>query len=159
FGGAGYIADYPIERISRDTRINRIFEGTNEINRLLVPGTLLKRALKGTIGLMATVPTIHAELADPSKIDRTISEGPLGAQQKKADLAKRAVLYAIAKGAERYLQRISEKQELLGVLADGMILVYAMDSAVTRALQIVAERGAAAAQIPIAMTQLFVAQA
>src|SRR5262249_15719288 len=159
FGGSGYIADYPIERISRDARINRIFEGTNEINRLLVPGTALKRALQGRLGLMGLAAEIRAELADPARIDRAIAAGPLGPAQKKCDLAKRAVGYAIAKGVERYAAQISEKQELLGVLADGIILVYAMDSAIPRAGQILAQQGERAAQIPIAVTQLFVAQA
>ncbi len=159
FGGAGYITDYPIERVSRDARINRIFEGTNEINRMLVPGTLLKRALKGRLGLLAFAAEVRAEVADPARIDRRIPDGPLGAQRAKCDLAKRAVGYVIARGAEKYQAQISEKQELLGALADCLILVYAMDSAITRALQLVAASGEAAALIPTAMTQLFVAQA
>src|SRR5260370_17767374 len=78
FGGAGYITDYPIERISRDARINRIFEGTNEINRLLVPTTLFKRALQGRLGLMELVEVVQAEIADPTKIDRRVPERPFG---------------------------------------------------------------------------------
>src|SRR6186713_1929105 len=118
FGGAGYIADYPIERLSRDASINRIFEGTNEINRLLVPGTLLKRALKGRLALMPLAAEVRAEIADPSRIDRTVAEGPLGPANTKCDRAKRATTFAIARGAEKYLEQISEKQELLGGLAD-----------------------------------------
>jgi alkylation response protein AidB-like acyl-CoA dehydrogenase len=158
FGGAGYITDYPIERVSRDARINRIFEGTNEINRLLVPGTLLKRALQGRLGLMGFVAQVQQELADPSKIDRKIPAGPLGLERQKCDFAKRAVAYAASIGVQKYLQQISEKQELLGVLADCLISIFAMDSVITRTQQLVASKGEAQSQVPIWMTQLFVAQ-
>lgn len=159
FGGAGYITDYPIERVSRDARINRIFEGTNEINRLLVPGTILKRTMQGRLGLMGLVGTVQKELADPSKIDRNIPEGPLGLERKKCDYAKRAVAFAASLGVQKYMQKISDKQELLGVLADCMIDIYAMDSAICRTLQLVESQGEAKSAIPIAMTQLYTASA
>jgi alkylation response protein AidB-like acyl-CoA dehydrogenase len=159
FGGAGYITDYPIERVSRDARINRIFEGTNEINRLLVPGTLFKRALQGRLPLMQLVAEVQAELAEPNKIDWTLARGPLALERQKCDFAKRAVTYAASLAVQKYLQVISDKQELLGVLADALILLYAMDSAITRTLQIVAAKGEEKSQVPLWMTQLFVAGA
>ncbi len=159
FGGAGYVADYPIERVSRDARINRIFEGTNEINRLLVPGTLLKRAMQGRLGLLGLVGQVQAELADPTKIDRTLPAGPLGAERQKCDFAKRAVAYAASLAVQKYMQTLSDKQELLGVLADGLIEIFAMDSAITRTLQLVQMNGEAKSQVPMWMTQLYVAQA
>jgi hypothetical protein len=158
FGGAGYITDYPIERVSRDSRINRIFEGTNEINRLLVPGTLLKRALQGRLGLMGLVGQVQQELADPTKIDQSVPEGPLGLERKRVDFTKRAVAYAASIGVQKYMQGISEKQELLGVLADCLIWIYAMDSAVTRTRQLIESQGEERSQIPMMMTQLIVAQ-
>jgi alkylation response protein AidB-like acyl-CoA dehydrogenase len=158
FGGAGYITDYPIERVSRDARINRIFEGTNEINRLLVPGTLLKRAMQGRVGLMGLVGKIQQELADPSTINRTVPPGPLGLEMQKCDFAKRAVAYAASIGVQKYMQKISDKQELLGVLADCLIWIFAMDSAITRTLQLVKSVGPDKGQVALWMTQLFVAQ-
>ena len=159
FGGAGYIEDYPIERVSRDARINRIFEGTNEINRLLVPGTLLKRAMQGRLALMGFIGQVHLELADPTKIDRKIPDGPLGLERHKCDFAKRATAYTASLGVQKYMQGITEKQELLGVLADCLIQIFAMDSAVTRALQLVRDKGEEASRVPILMTQLYVAKA
>jgi alkylation response protein AidB-like acyl-CoA dehydrogenase len=159
FGGAGYIEDYPIERASRDARINRIFEGTNEINRLLVPGTLLKRALQGKLALMQMVSDVQGELADPIKIDRREPEGTLGRERKKCDYAKRAIVYVASLGVQKYMQQISDKQELLGGLADCMILTFGMDSAITRTLQMIKSQGEDKARIPLAMTQLFVAKA
>ena len=144
FGGAGYIEDYPIERVSRDARINRIFEGTNEINRLLVPGTMLKRAMKGRLPLMALVGrgAAGAGRSDQDR-PRACPTGRWGASSKKCDFAKRAIAYGASLGVQKYMQEISEKQELLGVLADCLILTFGMDSAIARTLQLIAAKGEA----------------
>ena len=101
---------------------------------------------------------MQQELADPSKIDRRVPDGPLGLERQKCDFAKRAVAYAASLGVQKYMQKISDKQELLGVLADCLIQIFAMDSAITRTLQLIRSRGEDASRIAICMTQLFVAK-
>src|SRR5262249_4608860 len=140
-------------------RINRIFEGTNEINRLLVPGTVLKRALGGRLPLLAMVSEVQQELADPINIDRRIPDELLGRERKKVDFAKRAIVYGASLGVQKYMQKSYEKQELLGVPADCMILTFGMDSALSRTLQLMASQGEEKTHIPIYMTQLFIAKA
>jgi len=120
---------------------------------------VLKRTMQGRLALMTLVGEVQGELQDPNKIDRNVPSGPLGSERQKCDFAKRAVAYAASLGVQKYMQKISDKQELLGVLADCMIAIYAMDSAISRTLQIVASRGEEQAAIPIAMTQLYVAKA
>jgi len=124
-----------------------------------VPGTMLKRAMMGRLPLMAFVGQVQQELADPIKIDRRVPDGPLGREKKKCDFAKRAIAYGASLGVQKYMQAISEKQELLGVLADCIILTFGMDSAIVRTQQIIAAKGEAASQVPLYMTQLFVAKA
>ena len=121
-------------------------------------GRMLKRAMQGRLPLMALVGQVQQELADPIKIDRRVPDGPLGRERKKCDFAKRAIAYGASLGVQKYMQAISEKQELLGVLADCLILIFAMDSAITRTLQLIAAKGEATSQVPLCMTQLFVRQ-
>jgi butyryl-CoA dehydrogenase len=105
------------------------------------------------------VAELQAELGDPTKIDWTLAKGPLGLERQKCDFAKRAVTYAASLAVQKYMQVISDKQELLGVLADALIRIYAMDSAVTRAMQLVEANGAEKSQVPVWMAQLYVAGA
>jgi alkylation response protein AidB-like acyl-CoA dehydrogenase len=108
---------------------------------------------------MGLVATVQKEMASPETIDRTVPAGPLGIERQKCDFAKRAVAYGASLGVQKYMQKISEKQELLGVLADCLIQIFAMDSAITRTLQLVQSKGEEASRIPLHMTQLFVAKA
>lgn len=154
-GGNGYVEDYPVERILRDARINRIFEGTNEINRLIIPATILKRALKGRLPLMQFTQEVLSELASPETLPRR-QPGPLGEEIWATELAKRAAVFAASSAAQRYMQDLQEKQVLLGNLADMFIAVYAMDSAVLRAHQALQAQGAEKARIHVALAKLFV---
>jgi alkylation response protein AidB-like acyl-CoA dehydrogenase len=130
-GGNGFVTDYPIERAYRDNRVNRIFEGTNEINRLLIPGMIFKRAMKGEMPLMEAVLRLEEELADPRHFPAPV--GRLAAERRGAEMAKRQFLFA-AKWAATLGPALEQRQEVLAALADCAIEVYAMDSMLGRTL-------------------------
>ncbi len=157
-GGYGYISEYAVERAYRDCRVNRIFEGTNEINRMLVPGTVLKRGMKGRFDLMGPLQRIAAEAKDPSQLPRPGS-GPLALEAHLVDLLKRGVLYAANHAVMRHMADLQKQQMVLMAMADMMIEAYACDSAVARARQIAAEKGEAKARIPTLLAGLYLAGA
>jgi alkylation response protein AidB-like acyl-CoA dehydrogenase len=134
-GGYGFIEEFSPERLLRDSRINRIFEGTNEINRLIVPATILKRALKGQVPLLERAGFIRTSLA-AGEAPRP-GEGEFGVVSQVAEFCKWIAIYVLAVAAETYHVNIAEEQEILGELSDIVSHVYALDSAVTRVRQIV----------------------
>ncbi|GLV47089.1 acyl-CoA dehydrogenase [Thermus sp. LT1-2-5] len=144
-GGYGYSQEYPIERAYRDARINRIFEGTNEINRLLIPGMLLRRALKGQLPLFQAAMQLQKELLEP-----TFEEPEDLALHQVTNLKKLALMVA-GLAAQKYGQKVEEEQEVLGAAADILIDAYAAESALLRARR----RGG----IAEAMAALYLAQA
>jgi alkylation response protein AidB-like acyl-CoA dehydrogenase len=131
-GGNGFVDDYPIERAYRDNRVNRIFEGTNEINRLLIPGMIFKRAMKGEMPLMDAVAQLDEELADPRHFPAPV--GRLAAERRGAEMAKRQFVLA-AKWAATLGPALEQRQEVLAALADCAIEIYAMDSILGRTLE------------------------
>lgn len=132
-GGYGYVEDYMIERGYRDSRINRIFEGTNEINRLLVPGMLLKRTMKGQVPVMQAIAGLNESFEKGEVLPDY--DGPLGAEKRAAEAVKRMALQVIAMAVGRYGPNLETEQEVLGELADIMAWAFAIDSTVTRSLQ------------------------
>jgi len=163
YGGYGFVEEYPAERAYRDARINRIFEGTNEINRLIITGFLLKRAMSGQLPLMAAIKKLMDEvLSGPSASEEF--EGALADERKLVAQAKKLGLFAAGAATQKYMQAIQDQQEIMGAIADMTIETYAMETAVLRA-QKIAESGSsssqseAAAALPIAMTRVYLTQA
>ncbi|QXE91999.1 acyl-CoA dehydrogenase family protein [Geomonas subterranea] len=134
-GGYGFIQEYPAERYYRDERINRIFEGTNEINRLLIPGTLLTRALKGEIPLQREAMKALDALTTPS-FDEPDDTVPFAAEKALLSGLKQLFLVVAGSAAQKYQARIKDEQEILMALADVVINLFAMESAVLRAEKI-----------------------
>jgi butyryl-CoA dehydrogenase len=158
FAGYGFVEEYPAERAYRDARINRIFEGTNEINRLIITGFLLKRAMSGQLALMSAIKKLMDEVLSGPSVGEEI-EGPLSEERKLVAQAKKLGLFIAGSATQKYMMAIQDQQEVMGAIADMTIEIYAMESAVLRAQKIVEQKGEASAALPIAMTQVYLTQA
>jgi alkylation response protein AidB-like acyl-CoA dehydrogenase len=157
-GGYGFISEYPIERHYRDARINRIFEGTNEINRLIIPATLMKRVAKGGIPYLPFIQSVQEEIEQVGK--RPLCPiGPLGQEIQACEMAKRIVAYTVQVMLQRGLADLGEKQQHLLILADMIIDIYAMESVTARVLEHMRLRPEADATAELDMTYVFVASA
>ena len=132
-GGNGFVHDYPPEGHYRDARVNRIFEGTNEINRLLIPGMLMKKAMKGELPLMQAAKALQDEIMSPSMSVPDDGDGVLTAESRAAGAFKKVVLLVAGTAMQRYGTKIEGEQEVLSFLADILIDTYASESAVLRA--------------------------
>ncbi|MGC2237525.1 MAG: acyl-CoA dehydrogenase family protein [Pyrinomonadaceae bacterium] len=149
YGGYGYSADYPAEKAYRDSRINRIFEGTNEINRMLIPGQLMKRAMKGQLGLLQAGKALQDEILNPQMPSFDEEEGVLQTEMKLAQNAKKIALMILGTAAQKYMTALSEQQEILLNCADIIIEAYSMETAILRA-QKLAEKGDAPNHVDMA---------
>jgi len=157
YGGYGFVEEYPAERGYRDARINRIFEGTNEINRLVISGFLLKRAMSGQLPLMSAIKNLMDEVLSGNR-DNGV-EGFLAEERKLVAAAKKIGLFAAGVATQKYMQAIQDQQEIMGAIANMTIETYAMESAVLRAQKLAARNGETSAANATAMTRVYIAGA
>ena len=133
-GGNGFVKDYPAERYYRDARVNRIFEGTNEINRLLIPGMLIRRALKGELPLIAAAKRLQDEVLSPSVSGGGFAEtGVLDEEMRAVGAFKKVALMVVGTAMQTYGEKLTDEQEVVSFAADILIDIYAGESAVLRA--------------------------
>ncbi len=132
-GGNGFVKDYPAERHYRDARVNRIFEGTNEINRLLIPGMLIRRALKGELPLIPAARKLQDEILAGPAVARIARHGTLDEQKAAVQAFKKLALMSLGLAMQRYGEELTEQQEILIGIADIVIAVACAESALLRA--------------------------
>jgi alkylation response protein AidB-like acyl-CoA dehydrogenase len=144
-GGNGFVRDYPAERHYRDARVNRIFEGTNEINRLLIPGMLARRALKGGLPLIAAAKRLMDEIMSPSM--DAAGDGTFDAERRAVTAMKKVGLMVLGTAMQTYGEKLADEQEVLIAAADIIIETFASESALLRAAQNGGDLHAAAAKV------------
>ena len=156
-GGMGFSADTPMESAWRDARIGRIYEGTNEINRMLSVGLLLKKGMKGELELMPAV--MQAAMRLGSEKANEIADGPLAQEQQLIENFKQLFLMITGNATQKYGTKLEEEQQVLQALADVLIEIYFCESAVLRTLKNCNRSGVNSQEIQIAMTQNYVFEA
>jgi hypothetical protein len=158
FGGNGYSKDYPVERAYRDARISRIYEGTNEINRLIMSGQLLRRAAKGELGLFSAAKKLQEEIMQPSMGEEP-EEGVFSQERAILSNAKKVAIAVLGSAALKYRDKVQEQQEVLASASDIIMDIYGMESAILRTEKMISARGESSSANQIDATRVFVNEA
>ncbi|MFZ0475156.1 MAG: acyl-CoA dehydrogenase family protein, partial [Halobacillus sp.] len=156
-GGYGFMAEYEVERLYRDSRINRIFEGTNEINRMIVPGTLLKKAMKGELPLLQKAQSLQEEIMTLMPEEPGIE--PLEQEKYLLKNAKKIALLAAGLAAQKYGEKIENEQEVLVNIADITGEIYNMESAILRTDKALQKTGESKNELKLLYTQVYTQEA
>ncbi|MBL7838928.1 MAG: acyl-CoA dehydrogenase family protein [Cyclobacteriaceae bacterium] len=159
YGGMGFSAEGPMDRAYRDARINRIFEGTNEINRLLTIDMLLKRAMKGTLDLMGPAMAVQKELMGIPDFGAGEEEGLFVKEKKALANLKKAGLMAAGAAVQKFMMKLSDEQEILMNLADMLIEGYVAESVLLRVEKLIQQRGEKACEIEKEMAIIYLHEA
>jgi alkylation response protein AidB-like acyl-CoA dehydrogenase len=155
YGGMGFSAEGPMDRAYRDARINRIFEGTNEINRLLTVDMILKRAMKGTLDVMGPAMAVQKELMGIPDFGASDEEGLFVKEKKALANLKKAGLMAAGAAVQKFMMKLSEEQEVLMNLADMLIEGYVAESVLLRVEKLIGQRGEKACEIEKEMAIIY----
>ncbi|SNR78015.1 acyl-CoA dehydrogenase family protein [Hymenobacter mucosus] len=159
YGGYGFSADYPMDRAYRDSRINRIFEGTNEINRMLAVDMILKKAMKGELDLMGPAQAVQQELMAIPDFNLEEETGLFAAEKKTIQKLKKAILMVAGTAVQKYMNSLAKEQEVLMNIADMAIKVYTAESVLLRVEKEAATKGEEALSVQADIARVYLADA
>jgi alkylation response protein AidB-like acyl-CoA dehydrogenase len=159
FGGTGFSEEYPAARAYRDSRINRIFEGTNEINRLLSVGMLVKKAMKGELDLFTPAMAVQKELMSVPDFSTPDTEDIFAADRKALQNVKKAVLMVAGAAVQKFMQNLEKEQEIMMNLADMLIELFVCESTLLKTEKLVGIKGEAACALQIDITKTYISDA